>query len=142
MTYPGPHQQGPYQPGPQWVPPPPPREHQQTVRPGRVFIGIGIAIGAHLLTVLASWGLAVLVVQPSGASDYTNDSDRAGFFLMAALIGQVIVFIAALTVGIILTVRKDGGIGLGILIGWAVGLIITPVVGFGVCVSLISGTQL
>jgi hypothetical protein len=56
-----------------------------------------------------------------------------------ALIGQAVLAIAALTAGIILAVRgRDGGIGAGILIGWAVGLIIGPPLGFGICVTLLN----
>jgi hypothetical protein len=44
------------------------------------------------------------------------------------------VFIGCLTFGIIWIAKYDKGIGVGLLIGWAVGALVLPVVGFGVCV--------
>jgi hypothetical protein len=44
-------------------------------------------------------------------------------------------------VGIVLLARGDRGIGLGLLIGWAVGVIVLPVVGFSVCVAVFSGAM-
>ncbi|HWG99055.1 MAG TPA: hypothetical protein VNV66_06960 [Pilimelia sp.] len=112
------------------VPPPPGRP--TAVRGGRITAGIGIALGAHLLTI--SVLLLGLLLQ---------DPDLAGEVgLPVMLIGQAVVFLACLTVGIILTARQDGGVGIGLLIGWAVGVVAAPVVGFGVCVWAISRSGL
>lgn len=122
--------QPPYQPPPQgsWAVPPDPRypggPQRRSVKAGRVFAGLGIAIGAHLLT------LVVAVVGVAGGSE---DVIWAGLWI--GLGGQLLVFLVCLIVGIVLTVRQDGGIGVGLLIGWAVGVLIIPVLGFGLCVA-------
>jgi hypothetical protein len=114
---------------PDWTAPPPPGQAgKRPIRAGRIWIGIGIAIGGHLLTILIGWIVAVLI-----------SGEQVVNFLFVAGAGQVVLAIAALTAGIILIVKgRDGGIGVGIVIGWAVGLIISPVVGFGVCVALVN----
>jgi hypothetical protein len=120
----------PYQPPPQgsWAVPPDPRRpgapHRRPVRVGRVFAGLGIAMAAHLLT------LVVALVGVAGGND---DVIWAGLWI--GLAGQLLVFLGCLIAGIILTVRQDGGIGIGLLIGWAVGVLIIPVIGFGLCVA-------
>lgn len=122
---------------PDWTPPPPPEQAgngKRPIRTGRVLAGIGIAIAGHLLTILIGWIVSLFYQSPSGG----NDTAVLNYLFVAGA-GQVILAIAALTVGIILTVKgRDGGVGVGILIGWAIGLIITPVVGFGVCVLVIN----
>lgn len=122
--------QGPYEPPPQgsWAVPPNPqhpgRPQRRPVKAGRVFAGLGIAIAAHLLT---------LVVALAGLAAGSDDVIWAGLWI--GLGAQLLVFLACLAVGIILTVRQDGGIGIGLLIGWAVGVLIIPVLGFGLCVA-------
>lgn len=115
-----------------WNVPPPPRPPGRPGRPirgGRIAAGIGIALAAHLATlVLLIVGLLL-----------GNEDLAAGPGLVALLIGQFVVFVAALVVGIVRTVQQDGGVGIGILIGWAVGLLVVPVAGFGLCVWAISG---
>jgi len=115
---------------PDWTPPPPPEASgRRPIRPGLLWIGVGIALGGHLLTILIGWLVALNV---SGEAPVN--------FLYVAGIGQVVLAVAALAYGITATVRaRDGGIGVGIIIGWAIGLIISPVVGFGVCISLVDG---
>ena len=114
---------------PDWTPPPPPEAAgKRPIRTGRVWTGIGIALSGHLLTILIGWVIALLI-----------SGEPALNFLFIAGGGQVVLAIAALVAGIILTVKgRDGGIGVGLIIGWAVGLIISPVIGFGVCVSLVN----
>jgi hypothetical protein len=121
--------QPPYQPPPgSWAVPPNPqhpgRPQRRPVKVGRVFAGLGIAIAAHLLT---------LVAPLVGLVSRSDDVIYGGLWI--GLGGQVLVFLACLVVGIILTVRQDGGIGVGLLIGWAVGVLIVPVLGFGLCVA-------
>jgi hypothetical protein len=115
---------------PDWTPPPPPQASgRRPIRPGRIWVGIGAALGGHLLTILIAWIVALGV-----------SGEKPVNFLFVAGIGQVVLAIAALAIGITSTVRaRDGGIGVGIIIGWAIGLIISPVIGFGVCVSLVNG---
>ncbi len=96
-------------------------------QPRKMWLGIGIAALGHLLTIVIPWGAALAM-----------SGEAAGNFLALALIGQVILMIGVLAVGITLAVKRDGGVGVGLLIGWAVGLLISPIVGFGVCVSLIN----
>jgi hypothetical protein len=99
------------QPGPQ----------RRPIEGRRVAIGVGIALAAHLLTLLPMFGVFV----DSGAA-------VTGAFLF--LIAQVILFVVLLVLGIVRTVKQDGGLGVGLLIGWAVGLIVS----FGGCVALLS----
>jgi hypothetical protein len=112
--------------GPQWtVPPPPPGQPTARLKAGRVWGGIGIAMAGHVATILIAIGL--VAVDP-----------RTGFGLVLGLVLQVLLFIACLTVGIVLIVRQERGIGLGLLIGWAVGVIVFPVIGFGICLYYFS----
>ncbi|WP_162907870.1 hypothetical protein [Allorhizocola rhizosphaerae] len=96
-------------------------------QPRKMWLGIGLALLGHALTIVIPWGVAMVV-----------SGEAAANFLVGALIGQAILLIVALAVGITLAVKRDGGVGVGLLIGWAIGLIISPVVGFGVCVALIN----
>lgn len=135
MTPPGPPQ-GPYQPPPgSWgVPrqqPPPQWRQRRPIRGRRVFAGVGIALAGHLAT---------LVVPAIGVVANIEDVAFAGLWL--GIVGQLVLLAACLAVGITLTVRQDGGIGIGLLIGWAVGLLITPVVGFGLCIAAIENANL
>jgi hypothetical protein len=96
-----------------------------------VAAGIGVALLAHLLTVL------VMVV--GIATDNSEFATGAG--LMVMLVGQVVVFLGCLIVGIVLTARQEPGFGVGLLIGWGLGLLVTPVAGFGLCVWLLNATS-
>src|SRR5262245_36803936 len=106
-----------------WTPPPPPGpagDGKVPIRAGRVWVGIGIAMSGHLLTILIGW--------LAGFFSGSGGDEAALNFLFVAGIGQVILAIVALTAGITKTVRgRDGGVGVGIIIGWAVGLIISPI---------------
>lgn len=127
--------QGPYQPPPQgsWGVPPPmgsPGRQRRPVKGGRIVAGIAIALLGHLLT---------LVVLTVGVAAANEDVAWAGLWI--GLGGQFLLLVACLAVGITLTVRQDGGIGIGLLIGWAIGLLITPVVGFGLCIAAINSAS-
>jgi len=115
-----------------WTVPPPPRPPGRPIRARRVWAGIGIALAAHLATLLLLF-VGLVVDEPDFA---------AGPGLVALLIGQLLVFLGCLVVGVVLTARQDGGVGVGLLIGWAVGLLIAPVAGFGICVWAFSGAGL
>jgi hypothetical protein len=112
-----------------WNVPPPPPAHQprSAIRAKRVWAGIGVALAAHLLTLLGVLGGAAM-----------GSIDALGYGVIAMLIGQVVVFLVCLVLGVVLIVRNEGGFGVGLLIGWAVGLLIVPVAGFGLCVWLFS----
>ena len=113
----------------QWtVPPPPPQPGGKPIRTGKVWAGIGLAIAAHVVSVVL---MVVLAFAMPG-------SDALGYSLWAGLLGQLVVFIGCLTFGIIWIAKYDRGIGIGLLIGWAAGVIVLPVVGFGICVAAIS----
>ena len=109
----------------QWTVPPP-EEDPRRIRGTRVGLGIAIAFGAHAASI--GVGLA------AGALDRDNQIMTA-FGLI--ILGQLVVFIVCLTAGIVVLNRGDRGIGVGILIGWAVGLLVAPIVGFGICVNVL-----
>ncbi|WP_433084194.1 hypothetical protein ACQP1P_06865 [Dactylosporangium sp. CA-052675] len=118
------------------VPPPPPLPGpDRPIRPGRVFAGIGIVFGAQLVAVLLGVGAVAL---GNRSSDPNNG--LIGLWLEVAL--QVALFAACLTFGIIWIVRKDRGIGLGLLIGWGASVLLCPVVGIGVCLAVLNQGQL
>jgi hypothetical protein len=102
------------------VPAPPPGAlpPQPAVRGVRVSIGIVLAVAGHLVTV---------VVFYSGSAMAGGDwPDTTGRWVL--LWSQVVLAAACLIVGLVLAVRRrDGGIGLGLLIGWAAGI---PVVAY------------
>jgi hypothetical protein len=104
--------------------PPPDALPRRPIRGRRVPVGIGIALAAHLLTIVA-----MLV---SMAIDTTEVDAATGFFVL--LVAQGVVLIGCLAVGIVLAARNEGGVGVGLLIGWAIGVIVAPVVGSGVCI--------
>jgi hypothetical protein len=115
------------------VPPPPgsfevPRgmgpRPRRPIRGGRVAAGVGIALGGHVLSI---------VVPVVGAAAGSEDLMWSGLLVMLG--AQLLLALACLVLGIVLTVKQDGGIGIGLLIGWGVGLLIVPVVGFGLCVA-------
>lgn len=118
-----------------WTVPPDPRRpgapHRRPVKGGRIAGGVAIALAAHLLT---------MVVATAGVAAGNDDVLWAGFWI--GLGGQFLVFLGCLIAGIILTARQDGGIGLGLLIGWAVGVLIVPVLGFGLCIAALESASI
>jgi hypothetical protein len=97
----------------QWAVPPPPGPGR--IRGSRVAAGIGVAIAGHLLT------LTALLVDVN-----------------LLLVGQVLLFVAALVVSIVLIVKVDQGWGVGIIIGWSIGIIVLPDVGIAVCIGILN----
>lgn len=87
----------------------------------RVAVGAGISIAAHLVTLVPMLGVFV----DTGAA-------VAGVFLF--VVAQVLLLVAVLIVGIVRAVKRDGGLGVGLLVGWAVGFVLA-LVG---CVALLS----
>ncbi|GID94525.1 hypothetical protein ACFQFC_35280 [Amorphoplanes digitatis] len=101
------------------TPVPPPRRRPIEFR--RVAIGFGIAMGVNLL---------ILVPMLFGLG--TQDGVIFGGFLY--LILQVLLVPGLLVTGIVQTIRQDGGIGVGLMIGWAIG----GLVSFGGCIALLN----
>lgn len=79
----------------------------------------------------------VLVVGLFATPDTREMGALNGVF--AGLVAQGVLFVAVLTASIILSNKGDRSIGLGLIIGWAVGLLVAPVVGFGICVAALNG---
>jgi hypothetical protein len=96
-----------------------------------VFGGIGLAFLGQLVAIGVGVIAVVIGVRGSDSDGYT-----LGFVIEVVL--QVVLFVASLVVGIVWIVRKDRGLGVGILIGWAVGTLILPVVGIGVCLAVLN----
>lgn len=92
------------------------------IRASRVWIGIGIASAGHMIAVCLGFAL-------SGTGLGGTALAGIGLFLP-----EVLLFIACLAVGIYFVARRDRGIGVGLLSGWAAGAIILA----GVCVALIA----
>lgn len=122
---PGPPGTGSPPPGPPPYGPPPDR----LIRGSRVALGGGLAILAHLLTIVAP--VAIVTGGVTASRDAT--------WLAVALAGQVLTFLGCMVFGILGIVRGDRGLGLGLLIGWAVGVVVVPVVGIGVCIAAFNG---
>ena len=114
----------------EWTVPPPSSQGrpgwqpQRPVRGGMVALGAGIALFAQVLAI----GVGILA---------TGDAADA---VRLVLILQIPVFIGVLVAGVLLIVKGDRGLGIGLFIGWAIGIVALPVVGFGVCVWAFSGT--
>lgn len=83
--------------------------------------GFGVALLAHAFTLLLlSLGLF-------------GGDDALGTWLIVALVGQGAVFVGCVTAGVIAINRGDLGFGVGLLVGWAVGVMVVPFAGFGLC---------
>jgi hypothetical protein len=94
------------------VPRPPPEARPQGIRGVRVSIGITIAAAGHLLTII------VLYVSSALAGDGWLDS--TGRWVLLG--GQALLAAACLVTGLVLAIRRDSGIGIGLIIGWAAGV--------------------
>jgi hypothetical protein len=112
----------------QWTVPLPPRPPDRPIRAGKVWAGIGLAIAAHVVSIVITVALAFAVTA----------SQALAITLWVGLAGQLAVFVGCLAFGIIWIAKYDRGIGVGLLIGWSVGVIVLPVVGFGLCVWALS----
>jgi hypothetical protein len=116
-------------------PPPPPAGPPRPILTGRVFVGIGLVFGAQFLAVLI--GVAAAAI---GNSSGNSENALIGVYIEIAL--QIALFAASLAFGIVWIVRKDRGVGLGLLIGWGASVLICPVIGIGVCLALLNQGQL
>lgn len=115
-------------------PPPPPPGGERPIRGRKVAIGLGLAALGQILTI----GLGVLGVFLGAVSD-NSENALLGIYLEILL--QLLLFVACLVVGIVWIARRDRGLGLGILIGWAVSVLVFPVAGIGVCIAIINANS-
>ncbi|MET8152176.1 hypothetical protein ACIBSW_18045 [Actinoplanes sp. NPDC049668] len=99
------------------VPPP----QRRPIESRRVAIGFAIAMGVQLLTLVP---ILLGLTTPDGLI-----FGGLGYLALQALLVP-----ALLVTGIVLTVRQDGGRGVGLMIGWAIG----GLVSFGGCLALLN----
>ncbi|MEV0566941.1 hypothetical protein [Dactylosporangium sp. NPDC050588] len=116
---------------PNWTVPTPPPGGERPIRGRKVAAGLGIAAAAQVLVII----IGVVVTIAFGASD-NSENALLGVYLEMLL--QVVLFVACLVVGIVWIVRRDRGLGIGILIGWAVSVIVFPIAGIGVCLAIVN----
>lgn len=86
-----------------------------TFRAGRAGLGAAIALAAHVLVFVAAY-LAPRLVGAEG----TDMQDLAAV-VGTIVLGQGLVALACLIVGIVLVVRGRRDLGAGLLLGWLVG---------------------
>ncbi|MET7392508.1 hypothetical protein ABZS66_03320 [Dactylosporangium sp. NPDC005572] len=112
-------------------PPPPPFGPERPIRGKKVFAGIGLAALGQVLVI----GLGVLLTFLFAQS---GNGENALLGVYAEILLQILLFLACLTFGIIWIVQKDRGIGLGLIIGWAVSVLVFPIAGIGVCIAIVN----
>ncbi|GAA4248035.1 hypothetical protein [Dactylosporangium darangshiense] len=119
-----------FPPQPGWSASPPPGP-ERPIHTKRVFAGIGLAFLGQVVVIFI--GVAAIVI-----GNQSGDSENAliGFYVEILL--QVLLFLACLIVGIVWIARRDRGLGLGLLIGWGVTVLVFPVAGIGVCLTLVN----
>jgi hypothetical protein len=102
---------------PQWTVPEPPPDERMT-RPGMVALGIGAAILGHVVAGII------------GVAGFIGAVGDGPFRLMlAGPVAEAILGLVCLPVSIVWIARRKRGLGIGLLIGWAVGLTMTFVLG-------------
>jgi hypothetical protein len=110
----------------EWTVPEPPPERGR-IRTRQVWVGIGLAMVGHLVTI------GVVLVAVAVSRDTSELPGLEG--LLAGLVAQAVLFVVCMITGGVLVARGDRGIGVGVIIGWAVGVLVAPVIGFGICVA-------
>ncbi|MCW6006252.1 hypothetical protein K1W54_16955 [Micromonospora sp. CPCC 205371] len=100
---------------PQWtVPDPPPSDER--MRPGMVVVGIGVAVLGHV------------VAGVIGVAGFVGAVGGGPFRLMlAGPVAEAILGLVCLPVSIAWMTRHERGFGIGLLIGWVIGLMMTSV---------------
>jgi hypothetical protein len=90
-----------------------------------VAAGIAVAFAAHLLTL-------AIAAAPHwfGAREAVN--------LIWLLIGQILLLLAFIGVTIALFMKDQQGWGTGVIIGWAIGLIVIPDIGIAACINALN----
>lgn len=96
---------------------------RKAVRAPAVWAGIGCSLLAHI--VIAGGAVAALAWAPGNVDQLLPSG---------ALLAEGALFVAVMVGGIPLIVKGNQGLGLGLLIGWAIGFIVLPLIGMGVCV--------
>ncbi|GHJ45110.1 hypothetical protein Cs7R123_24520 [Catellatospora sp. TT07R-123] len=102
------------------------------VRARQMWRGLGLSALGHLGTVLAA---TVFALAFGSGPDYYG-SDIESVYAVTGLISQGLLAVAAVTYSVVRLVRRDTGTGTGVLVGWGVGLMVTPVVAVMVLVIL------
>jgi hypothetical protein len=113
-----------------WTVPPPPGP-DRPIRARQVFIGIGLVFAAQLVAILIGVGAVAI-------GNASADSENAVLGVWLEVLLQAALFAACLAFGIVWIVRKDRGVGLGLLIGWAASVLLCPVAGIGVCLAIVN----
>lgn len=100
-----------------------------------VWRGVGLGLAGHALTML----LGLLVAMMSGGPALFSpdpSEDNVAAFVATGVTAQFVLAIAALVVSISRIVRRDGGVGAGILIGWIIGIPLSLITGLVLSVML------
>jgi hypothetical protein len=102
--------------GPQWTTPRPPGEAEgRPIRGWRVTAGIGLAMLGHAVIAAVAVLVSVRSHSPQGAT--------------IVLPAEAVLLAVCLTLGVVLLVRGDRGLGLGLIVGWAGAMAVAVVVG-------------
>jgi hypothetical protein len=110
----------------EWTVPPPPGGKK--IRGRWVTAGIAVALAAHVLTLFVA-----------SAPHFVNPDQPINFTWL--LIAQAVLLLAFIAATIALFAKDQQGWGLGVIIGWAVGLIVVPDIGIAACINALnSGT--
>ena len=94
--------------------PPAARAHRP-VQGRKVMLGGGLAVAGHGLAVVATFVVG-----------YTGSVYGFAWLFIVAI--EALLFLACLVCGIVWIVARDRGIGIGLLVGWPVGLLVPVVV--------------
>jgi hypothetical protein len=111
---------------PEWTAPLPPGGPDRPIRAWRVAAGTLLALLGHVPT---AW-LTVAVARMIGGTFLEGGS----FWVLLLPLVQVPLMVLCVVPGVLLLRFGDRGFGLGLLAGWAAGVVATVVVGFGVLV--------
>lgn len=113
--------------GNDWTTPKPPEVpsvRHRPIRGRRVALGVTLALLGHLLTV----GLGFTAAQFDSRPDW----------LTLWVLAQGVLLIGCVIAGVLLLTRGDRGIGLGVLVGWAGGAVLIPVIAVAVEIVLLA----
>lgn len=81
----------------------------------KVMIGGGVALGGHVFALVVASVIA-----------FTGSVYDSGWLVIVAM--EVLLFFGCLTFGVVWFTSRDRGIGIGLLIGWPLGLLVPLVV--------------
>ncbi|MDI1465526.1 hypothetical protein QEZ54_31610 [Catellatospora sp. KI3] len=114
-------------------PGPAPAMSPDQYRARRMWRGAGIAALGHAATVGAATLAALAFARPGDG--YYYDSDLESAYIATGLLSQLVLGMTVLVYGITRIVKRDS-LGVGLLVGWAVGLLVTPIPALMVLTSL------